>query len=161
MTEMKFQTIEPKILYFGTPVAMISSLSEDGATNIAPMSSFWALGWTILLGLNDSTQTADNVRRHPECVVNLPGPEMWPQVEILAPLTAKNPVPEIKARQYHYDREKFQAAALTPLPSELVKPARVQECPVQMEARVRAVYQLGGEKLQGIGGAIAAEVEIL
>jgi flavin reductase (DIM6/NTAB) family NADH-FMN oxidoreductase RutF len=161
MTEMTFQTIEPKILYFGTPVALISSLNEDGATNIAPMSSFWALGWTFLLGLNESTKTADNLRRHPECVVNLPAPEMWPQVEVLAPLTAKNPVPEIKSKQYHLEREKFQAAALTPLPSELVKPARVQECPVQMEARVRAVHQLGGKRLQGIGGAIAVEVEIL
>ena len=161
MTETKFQTVEPKILYFGTPVALISSLNEDGATNLAPISSFWALGWTFLLGLNEATKTADNVGRHPECVVNLPAPEMWPQVEILAPLTAKNPVPEIKAKQYQYEREKFQAAALTPLPSELVKPARVQECPVQMEARVRAVHQLGGEKLQRIGGAIAVEVEIL
>ena len=162
MTEMKFQNIEPKILYFGTPVAVISSLNEDGETNIAPMSSFWALGWTFLLGINESTQTADNLRRHPECVVNLPSPEMWPQIETLAPLTAKNPVPEIKAKsKYHYEPEKFQAAKLTPLPSELVKPARVQECPVQMEARVRAVHQLGGEKLQEIGGAIAAEIEIL
>jgi flavin reductase (DIM6/NTAB) family NADH-FMN oxidoreductase RutF len=162
MTETKFETIEPKILYFGTPVAVISSLNEDGATNLAPISSFWALGWTFLLGLNESTKTADNVRRHPECVVNLPDPEMWPQVEILAPLTGKNPVPEIKAKsKYHYERDKFQAAALTPLPSELVKPARVQECPVQMEARVRAVHQLGGEKLQEIGGACAVEVEIL
>lgn len=162
MAETKFQTIEPKILYFGTPVAMISSLNEDGETNIAPMSSFWALGWTFLLGINESTQTADNLRRHPECVVNLPAPEMWPQIETLAPLTAKNPVPEIKAKiKYRYERNKFQAAALTPLPSELVRPARVQECPVQMEARVRAVHQLGGEQLQGIGGAIAAEVEIL
>ena len=162
MTETKFQTIEPKILYFGTPVAVISSLNEDGETNIAPMSSFWTLGWTFLLGINESTQTADNLRRHPECVVNLPSPEMWPQIETLAPLTAKNPVPEIKAKsKYHYEPEKFQAAKLTPLPSELVKPARVQECPVQMEARVRAVHQLGGEKLQEIGGAIAAEIEIL
>ncbi|KAA6459538.1 hypothetical protein DYQ86_15555 [Acidobacteria bacterium AB60] len=30
-----------------------------------------------------------------------------------------------------------------------------------MEARVRAVHQLGGEQLQGIDGAIAAEVEIV
>src|SRR5215469_8464 len=156
MNETTFRTIEPKILYFGTPVALISSLNEDGETNLAPISSFWALGWTVVLGLLDETKTADNVRRHPECVVNLPAPEMWQQVERLAPLTAKNPVPGIKANQYHYDPEKFQAAALTPMPSELVKPARVQECPVQMEARVRAVHQLGGEKLQGIGGAIAA-----
>jgi flavin reductase (DIM6/NTAB) family NADH-FMN oxidoreductase RutF len=162
MSEMKFQTIEPKILYFGTPVALISSLNEDGATNIAPMSSFWALGWTLLLGINESTQTADNLRRHPECVVNLPAPEMWGRVEILAPLTAKNPVPEIKAKsKYHYEREKFEAAKLIPQPSELVKPARVQECPVQMEARVRAVHELGGKKLQEIGGAVAVEVEVL
>lgn len=161
MTNTRFQTIEPKILYFGTPVAVISSLNEDGETNLAPMSSFWALGWTFLLGINETTKTADNLRRHPECVVNLPAPEMWPQVEQLAPLTAKNPVPRVKSKQYHYDPEKFQAAALTPLPSELVKPARVQECPVQMEARVRAVHQLGGEKVQEIGGAIAVEIEIL
>ena len=161
MTQPKFQTIEPKILYFGTPVALVSSLNEDGATNLAPISSFWALGWTFLLGLAEATKTADNVRRHPECVVNLPAPEMWPHVEKLAPLTGKNPVPEIKAGQFHYEREKFHAAALTPMASELIKPARVQECPIQMEARVRSTHALGGEKLQKIGGAIAAEVEIV
>jgi len=94
--------------------------------------------------------------------VNLPAPEMRGQVEILAPLPAKKPVPEIKAKsKYHYERQKFEAAKLTPLPSELVKPGRVQQCPVQMEARVRAIHQLGGTKLQEIGGAIAVEVEIL
>jgi flavin reductase (DIM6/NTAB) family NADH-FMN oxidoreductase RutF len=35
------QTIEPTILYFGTPVALISTLNEDGSANIAPMSSAW------------------------------------------------------------------------------------------------------------------------
>lgn len=29
---------EPPILYFGTPVVLISSLSEDGTANLAPMS---------------------------------------------------------------------------------------------------------------------------
>src|SRR5262245_13691129 len=161
ITETKFQTIEPKILYFGTPVALISSLNEDGDTNLAPISSFWALGWTFLLGLVEASKTADNIQRHPECAINLPAPEMWPQVEKLAPLTGKNPVPESKAKQFHFEREKFAAAGLTPLPSELVKPARAKECPVQMEACVRAVHPLGGEKLRQVGGAVAAEVEIL
>jgi hypothetical protein len=30
MSEPRFRTIEPKILYFGTTVALISSLNEDG-----------------------------------------------------------------------------------------------------------------------------------
>ncbi|MDR5774478.1 MULTISPECIES: flavin reductase family protein [unclassified Caballeronia] len=81
MAQRIFQTIEPKILYFGTPVALISSLNEDGTTNLAPMSSFWALGWTLMLGLLDETKTAENLERHAECVINLPSPEMWKQVE--------------------------------------------------------------------------------
>src|SRR5215471_11768817 len=113
---MEFLTIEPKILYFGTPVALISSLNEDGSTNLAPMSSFWALGWTLVLGLLDETQTAANLERHPECVVNLPSPEMWPEVEKLAPLTGKDPVPEIKAKQFHFEPHKFESAGLTACP---------------------------------------------
>jgi len=161
MKESTFRTIEPKILYFGTPVAVVSSLNEDGETNLAPISSFWALGWTMVLGLVDETKTADNVRRHQECVVNLPSLDLWRQVEKLAPLTGKNPVPEKKAKQFRYRREKFDAAMWTRLESELVKPARVRECPVQMEARVLGVHSLGGERLEQIGGGVAAEIEIL
>jgi flavin reductase (DIM6/NTAB) family NADH-FMN oxidoreductase RutF len=154
------KTIEPKILYFGTPVALVTSLNEDGTTNLAPISSFWALGWTMLLGLADETQTADNVRRHPECVINLPSPEMWPQVEKLAPLTGKNPVPEVKAKQFRFEPHKFEAAGLTAQPAEIIKPARVAECPVQLEARVVHLHTLQGGRLMQIGGAIAAEIEI-
>jgi len=161
MDGAEFRTIEPKILYFGTPVALISSLNEDGETNLAPISSFWTLGWTILLGLLDETKTADNIRRHAECVVNLPGPEMWEQVEKLAPLTGKNPVPELKIKQFHFEREKFKAAGLTQMQSELVKPARAKECPVHLEARVLAVHQMGGERLKRLGGGVAAEVEVV
>lgn len=161
VSEMRFRAIEPKILYFGTPVALISSLNEDGETNLAPISSFWTLGWTIVLGLLDETKTADNVRRHAECVVNLPSPEMWEQVERLAPLTGKTPVPEVKTKQFHFEKEKFQAAGLTPMESELVKPARAKECPVHLEARVLALHELGGERLEQLGGAVAAEVEVM
>ena len=156
-----FRTIEPKILYFGTPVALISSLNEDGSTNLAPISSFWALGWTVMLGLLDETKTADNLARLPECVVNIPSPEMWQQVEKLAPLTGKNPVPALKARQFHFEPDKFGASGLSPLPSEVVKPKRAKECPVHMEARVVHLHTLSGEKLNQLGGGIAAEVEVL
>jgi flavin reductase (DIM6/NTAB) family NADH-FMN oxidoreductase RutF len=114
-----------------------------------------------MLGLLDETKTADNLRRHPECVVNLPSPEMWEQVERLAPLTGKNPVPELKTKQFHFEKEKFQAAGLTPMGSELVKPARAKECPVHMEARVLAVHELRGERLEQLGGGVAAEVEVM
>lgn len=156
-----FRTIEPKILYFGTPVALISSLNEDGSTNLAPISSFWALGWTSMLGLLDETKTAENLARLPECVVNIPSPEMWQQVEKLAPLTGKNPVPDLKSRQFRFEPDKFGVSGLSPLPSEVVKPERAKECPVHMEARVLRLHTLSGEKLNQLGGGVAAEVEVL
>src|SRR5262249_60224061 len=96
-----------------------------------------------------------------QVVGNLANRGLGQPVERLAPLPGKDPVPEIQRGQFRHEREKFHAAALTPLPSELVRPDRVKECPVQMEASVRAVHPLGGQKLAKIGGAIAAEVEIL
>ena len=161
MIQREFRTIEPKILYFGTPVALISSLNEDGTTNLAPISSFWTLGWTIMLGLLDETKTADNLARHAECVVNLPSPDMWEKVEALAPLTGKNPVPEIKAKQFRYEADKFGAAQLTQLASDLVRPARAAECPVHLEARVSKMHAMTGKKLNELGGGVAAEVEVL
>jgi len=156
-----FALFEPKILCFGNPVALVTSLNEDGTTNLAPISSFWALGWTLTLGLLDETKTADNMRRHPECVINLPDPEMWPEVEKLAPLTAKNPVPDLKTRQFHFEPHKFETADLTPFAIEVVKPMRVKECPVHMETRVNKVHRICGEKLEQLGGGVAAEVEVL
>lgn len=160
-TETTFRTIEPKILYFGTPVAVISSLNEDGTTNLAPISSFWALGWTMMLGLLDETKTAENMERHAECVVNVPSPDLWRAVEKLAPLTGKNPVPDIKTRQFRFVADKFAAAGLSPLASEIVQPARVADCPVQMEAKVTRLHRMQGDRLRQLGGGVAAEVEII
>ncbi|HEY6466140.1 MAG TPA: flavin reductase family protein [Candidatus Acidoferrales bacterium] len=158
---MTFRTIEPSILYFGNPIALISSLNEDGTTDLAPISSFWALGWTCVLGLLTETKTADNVKVGADCVVNIPSPELWRHVEKLAPLSGKNPVPQLKAKQFRFEPKKFETAGLTPLPSEIVKPDRVKECPVHLEARVSGVHRLSGERLGRLGGGIAAEVEVL
>ena len=39
---MTHLSVEPAILYLGTPVVLISSINEDGSPNLAPMSSaFW------------------------------------------------------------------------------------------------------------------------
>ncbi|WP_198007949.1 hypothetical protein [Methylovulum miyakonense] len=35
---------KPPILYFGTPVILVSTINEDGTANLAPMSSAWWLG---------------------------------------------------------------------------------------------------------------------
>ncbi|MEO6116181.1 MAG: flavin reductase family protein [Pseudolysinimonas sp.] len=133
-------TIRPSILYFGTPVLLVSTLNPDSTPNLAPMSSAWALGYTIVLGLGRHGRTAANLERERECVLNLPSPDMWENVERLAPLTGENPVPVDKADAFRYEPRKFEASGLTPERSEVVKPPRVKECPIQLEATVVAMH---------------------
>ena len=151
-----FQTIAPKILYFGTPVVLISSMNEDDTPNLAPMSSAWALGWTILLGLGTSGKTYENLTRHGECVLNLPSEELWSAVEMLAPLTGKTPLPPYKQERFRYEPDKFGAAGLTPIASLCVAPPRVAECPFQMEAQVRKIISIGTDD-----DTAAVEVEVI
>ncbi|WP_145503871.1 flavin reductase family protein [Streptomyces sp. CFMR 7] len=132
-------TVTPSILYFGTPVVLLSTENEDGSFNLAPMSSAWALGHVIVLGLGAGGQTAHNLRSRRDLVINLPAPAQWQAVERLAPLTGRTPVPVDKRASFRFEPDKFAAAGLRPQPSELVRPPRVAECPMQLEARVAQV----------------------
>ncbi|MFI0257962.1 flavin reductase family protein [Streptomyces sp. NPDC017056] len=131
--------IAPSVLYFGTPVVLVSTENEDGTCNLAPVSSAWALGWTVVLGLGREGQTARNLGSRPGLVLSLPDPGLWPAVERLAPLTGRNPVPPGKPAGCRYAPDKFAAAGLTGAPSHLVRPPRVAECPLQLEARAERV----------------------
>ena len=138
------KTIDPTILYFGTPVALISTLNLDGSPNLAPMSSAWWLGWTCMLGLGQMGQTSDNLIRTRECVINLPSEDMVTRVDRLALTTGKDPVPERKRDWgYQYEPDKFGIAGFTAMESESVAPPRVCECPVQMEGIVHEFRPFG------------------
>jgi flavin reductase (DIM6/NTAB) family NADH-FMN oxidoreductase RutF len=138
------KTIEPTILYFGTPVALISTLNPDGTANLAPMSSAWWLGWSCMLGLGQMGQTSDNLIRTRECVINLPSDELVSHVDRLAMTTGKDPVPEKKQQWgYRFERDKFGVAGFTADDSITVGAPRVRECPVQMEGIVHDYRPFG------------------
>ncbi len=144
MVPFMHRTIEPTILYFGTPVAIISTLNADGSPNLAPMSSAWWLGWSCMLGLGQMGQTSDNLIRNRECVINLPSEDLVTQVDRLALTTGKDPVPQQKLEWgYRYEPDKFETAGFSPMQSEAVAPPRVRECPVQMEGVVHDVRPFG------------------
>jgi flavin reductase (DIM6/NTAB) family NADH-FMN oxidoreductase RutF len=135
------ETIWPTILYFGTPVALITTLNVDGTANIGPMSSAWALGYTIVMGWESTAHTLANLRRERECVINLPGATLVEHVEALAGLTGNDPPPAHKADKFRFEPRKFDAAKLTEQPSETVRAPRIAECPLQLEAKVTAIHR--------------------
>jgi len=155
------RTIDPGILYFGTPVVLVSSLNEDGSANLAPMSSAWWLGRRCLLGFGARSKTPQNILRTGECVLNLASPHLVANVDRLALTTASNPMPEHKTKWgYRHEPDKFGAAELTPIASVSVQPPRVLECPVQLEATLQHAHPLCEENGNLRGRLVALEVQI-
>lgn len=138
-------TIKPSVLYFGTPVVLLSTENADGTMNLAPMSSAWALGDVFVLGLGPGSHTARNLQERPELVINFPAPEQWEAVDALGRLTGADPVPSTKRPGTRYEPDKFGAVGFTQRESEVVRPPRVAECPAHIEARaVRVSPDLTG-----------------
>jgi len=129
--------IDPAILYFGTPVALLSTIADDGTTNTAPMSSVFWLGQTAVLGMGSRSQTAQNLLATGECVINLPSADLVAAVDTLALTTGRSPVPAGKAHvRYRHEPEKLRLAGLHGRPGDTVRAERIDECPVNLEAHI-------------------------
>ncbi len=154
---MAHRIVEPSILYFGTPVVLVSTCNEDGSPNLAPISSAWWLGWNCVLGMGARSKTPGNLLRTGECVLNLPSASMAGTVNRLARTTGSDPVPPHKiAMGYRHEGDKFGIAGLTPVAAGLVAPPRVAECPVQLEAVLTESHGVGGA-----GRLVAIEVRVV
>ncbi len=155
------QVTQPAILYFGTPVVLVSTLNEDGSANLAPMSSAWWLGQRCVLGLATASKTTQNLLRTRQCVLNLPSDAMAKQVDRIARTTGSDPVPEGKVRRgYRHVGAKFATAGLTPVSSLTVAPPRALECPVQLEAELEAVHPIADEDPAWRGRSVALHVVV-
>ena len=153
--------VEPSILYFGTPVVLISTRNPDGTTNVAPMSSAWWLGWNCNLGLGARSHTAHNLLREKECVLNLPSVAMAAAVNRLARLTGSDPVPPHKLNMgYRHEKDKLRVAGLSAIASDLVSAQRISDCPVQLEAVLESTHPFG-TRPDKASAALAFEVRIV
>lgn len=154
-------TIEPAILYFGTPVVLIGTCNEDGSDNLAPMSSAWWVGWRCMLGLARESKTTANLIRSGECVLNLPSSDLVGAVDRLARTTGSDPVPPGKLwRGYRHEKNKFERCGLTPARGETVAAPRALQCPVQIEAKLAQLHEMAQEDRVWRGNIVAIEVRI-
>jgi len=152
---------KPEILYFGTPVVLISTCNEDGTANLAPISSVFWLGWRCVVGISGFSKTTENMIRTRECVLNLPSVKEVSQVNLLARTTGSNPVPPGKKdKGYNYVHDKFGISGFTPVPSLTVMPPRVHECPVQLEATVEDMHSLAKDDETRRGAIMTIELRI-
>jgi len=134
------------------PIAFASTIDENGNPNLAPFSFFnvFSANPPILIfsparsGRNNTTKdTYNNVKAHPEVVINVVNYTIVHQMSL-----ASSP--------YAPGVSEFEKAGFTALKSDLVKPFRVAESPMQFECKVIEVKELGTEG--GAGNLIICEV---
>ena len=134
------------------PIAFVSTIDNNGVQNLAPYSFFNAFSSNPPIFVfssnrrvkgNTTKDTLHNVQANSEVVINVVNYNMVQQMALAS-------------ISYPADVNEFEKSGLTPIASEVVKPARVKESPVQFECRVNEVQTLGEHG--GAGHLIICEV---
>jgi flavin reductase (DIM6/NTAB) family NADH-FMN oxidoreductase RutF len=137
------------------PIAFVSTVDEDGNTNLAPYSFFNAFSSNPPLLVfssnrrvrdNTTKDTLANVISTKEAVINVVSHD------IVRNMT-------ISAVEFPSDVSEFAKAGLTPVKSQMVSPPRVKESPVNMECKVKDIITLGDKG--GAGHLILCEVVLM
>lgn len=153
--------IEPAIMYFGTPVVLISTLNEDGTTNIAPISSVWWLGWSCMIGLDGTSKSTENLKRTGYCVLNLVSAHLSDKTNKLALLTGSQDVPIHKRLLgYKYSKNKFYDSGFTPSNNYYKGISRVSECQINLDAKVEKISEFAKHDDKMAVPAYAIELKV-
>ncbi|MDG2228317.1 MAG: flavin reductase family protein [Flavobacteriales bacterium] len=134
------------------PICFASTIDKEGVRNLAPFSFFNVFSSNPPIAVfsparsgrtGQQKDTYNNVKEVPEVVINIVDYSMVHQMSL-----ASSP--------YNPSEDEFIKSGLTAVESEVVKPWRVKESPVQMECRVNDVIELG--EGGGAGNLIVCEI---
>jgi len=137
------------------PICFATTIDQAGNINLSPFSFFNMFSTNPPLCVfsparrvrdNTTKHTLENILEVKECVINIVNYPMVQQTSLAS-------------TEYPKGVNEFEKAGFTMLPSQLVKPPRVAEAPVQMECVVREVIHLGENP--GAGNLILAEVKLI
>lgn len=134
------------------PIAFVSTVDADGNANLAPFSFFNVFSANPPIAIfsparrvrgNTTKHTLDNVEATKECVIHVVSYDMLHQMNLAS-------------CEFADGVNEFEKAGFTAIASDVVKPFRVKEAPVQLECKVREVIHLGEEG--GAGNLVVSEV---
>lgn len=137
------------------PICFASTVDLDGNINLSPFSYFnlFSVNPPVCIFSparrvrgNTTKHTYENLLEVPECVINIVNYDIVQQTSLAS-------------TEYPKGVNEFLKAGLTELKSELVKPPRVAEAPVQLECVVKQIIPLGNEA--GAGNLVIAEIKLI
>ncbi len=134
------------------PIAFASTVDENGNPNLSPYSFFNVFSSNPPIMIfsparrvrdNTTKHTLENIEVVREVVINVVSYDIVQQMSL-------------SSTEYPEGVNEFEKAGLTMLPSDIVKPFRVAESPVQFECKVNDIVKLGTEG--GAGNLVICEV---
>jgi len=137
------------------PIALASTIDNDGQVNLSPFSFFNLFSANPPIAIfsparrvrdNTTKHTLENVNEVNEVVINIVNHAMVEQMSL-------------SSTEYAKGVNEFSKAGFTPIASQLIRPFRVQESPVQLECIVNEVVELGNEG--GAGNLVICEVKMM
>lgn len=131
------------------PIAFVSSLDVRGVRNLAPFSFFNGVSADPPVVLFCASVRREDPQRgvgpHKDTLLNVIATREFVINVVTESIAEKM---NLTSAQVPPDVDEFELSGLTPLPSELVKPPRVAESPVQMECRLRQIIKIS-EQVHG------------
>lgn len=137
------------------PIAFASTIDREGNPNLSPFSFFNCFGSRPpLLIFSPSRRVRDNTTKH--TLQNI-----YETMEVVINVVSYNIVQQASLSSVEYPKgvSEFTKAGFTPISSDMVKPFRVKESPVQMECKVLKVMEMGTEG--GAANLIICEVVLM
>ncbi len=134
------------------PIALASTISAKGVPNLSPFSFYNSFGINPpILVFSPSRRARDNTTKH-----TFENIKQIPEVAIHA--VSYSMVQQVNLSSVEFDEEtdEFEKAGFTRIPSDLIKPFRVQESPVHFECQVINIIETGKEG--GAGNLIICKV---
>lgn len=134
------------------PIALASTIDGNGVPNLSPFSFFniFSSNPPVLI-FSPSRRVRDNTVKH-----TLLNADLNREVVINVVNFAMVEQTSLSSTEYAAGVNEFDKAGFTMIPSDIVKPFRVKEAPVQFECRVNDIIALGTEG--GAGNLILCEV---
>ncbi|WP_298556531.1 flavin reductase family protein [uncultured Algibacter sp.] len=134
------------------PIAFASTIDANGKPNLSPFSFFnvFSANPPIMI-FSPARRVRDNTTKH-----TLKNAEITKEVVINVVNYGMVHQMSLSSIEYPEDVNEFEKAGLTMLKSDIVKPFRVAEAPVQFECKVNDIIKLGTEG--GAGNLIICEV---
>lgn len=148
--EIDPELLEPSLRYkllIGSvvprPIAFVSSLSPQGAANLAPFSYFNAVGHIPLALMFSVSLKPDGSEK--DTLRNVRPPSEGGTGEYVINLAIESYAHQVAecAEPLPYGESEFDYVNLSPAPSKVVKPPRVAESPVAFECRTLQIVPVG------------------